>query len=752
MNHARTVLPQNPSVARGLLLALLMATLLPQPAGAQGLEAVKAQYTKYEYRIPMRDGKKLFTAVYVPKDAAQRFPILLTRTPYSVGPYGIDRYKDNLGPSPLFGKEGYIFAYQDVRGRWMSEGTHVNMRPHLAEKKGPQDIDESTDTYDTIDWLVKHVPTNNGKVGLWGISYPGFYTAAGMIDAHPALKAASPQAPINDWFAGDDWHHNGALLLPHAFNFLANFGRPRPEPTRKGPHAFEHDTPDGYDFFLNMGPLPGADLKYFKGDVAFWNEVMKHGTYDEFWQARNLRPHLKNIKPAVMTVGGWFDAENLFGALETFRKVEATSPMTNNILVMGPWLHGGWSNGDGNALGSVPFNSKTAEFYRAQIELPFFEHYLKGKGEMKHPKAWVFETGTNQWRKYDAWPPKNAKAQSLYFHAAGKLGHTAPDNGTEEASDEYVSDPAKPVPYIDKTGIGMLPEYMVADQRFAARRPDVLVYETAPLEEDVTLAGPIQVDLHVSTTGTDSDWVVKLIDVYPPDYPDPDPNPSGVRRGNYQQLLRGDVMRGKFRNSLEKPEAFTPGKPARVQFVMQDVYHTFRPGHRIMVQVQSSWFPLVDRNPQTFVDIYAAKESDFRQATQRVYRSREMASHITVQVLYALGAADGDEPKKVGDTRKKLEQKISGKWKDTLLVDVLDEIFKDDDRGIGYRTDKNSVALKTKITYEAKDKPIAEILNDLCDRYDLGWYVWSKPDAYQGTVWIEKSKLRGSKAGQAPDK
>jgi putative CocE/NonD family hydrolase len=633
MNHTRNVPLPKTSVVCGLLLALLAAALLPQLAAAQGLEAVKAQYTKYEYRIPMRDGKKLFTAVYVPKDAAGRFPILLTRTPYSVGPYGIDRYKDNLGPSPLFGKEGYIFAYQDVRGRWMSEGTHVNMRPHLAEKHGPQDIDESTDTYDTIDWLVKHVPGNNGKVGLWGISYPGFYTAAGMIDAHPALKAASPQAPINDWFAGDDWHHNGALLLPHAFNFLANFGRPRPEPTRKGPHAFEHDTPDGYDFFLSMGPLPNADLKYFKGDVAFWNEVMKHGSFDEFWQARNLRPHLKNIKPAVMTVGGWFDAENLFGALETFRKVEATSPMTNNILVMGPWLHGGWSNGDGNVLGSVPFNSKTAEFYRAQIELPFFEFYLKRKGEMKHPKAWVFETGTNQWRKYDAWPPKNAKAQSLYFHAAGKLGHTAPDNGTEEASDEYVSDPAKPVPHIDKTGIGMLPEYMVADQRFAARRPDVLVYETAPLEEDVTLAGPIRVDLHVSTTGTDSDWVVKLIDVYPPDFPDPDPNPAGVRRGNYQQLLRGDVMRGKFRNSLEKPEAFTPGKPARVQFTMQDVYHTFRPGHRIMVQVQSSWFPLVDRNPQTFVDIYAAKESDFRKATQRVYRSREMASHITVQVL-----------------------------------------------------------------------------------------------------------------------
>jgi putative CocE/NonD family hydrolase len=632
MNHPRSLLPLQ-NLAPSLLLALLAVPLLPQLAAAQGLEAVKAGYTKYEYRIPMRDGKKLFTAVYVPKDAAGRYPILLTRTPYSVGPYGIDNYKDNLGPSPLFGKEGgYIFAYQDVRGRWMSEGTHVNMRPQLDElRKGPQDIDESTDTYDTIDWLVKHVPNNNGKVGLWGISYPGFYTAAGMIDAHPALKATSPQAPINDWFVGDDWHHNGALLLPHAFNFLANFGRPRPEPTRKGPHPFEHDTHDGYDFFLKVGPLPGADRKYFKGDVAFWNEVMQHGTYDEFWKARNLRPHIKNIKPAVMTVGGWFDAENLFGALETFRRVEATSPMTNNVLVMGPWSHGGWSNGDGSSLGLVPFNSKTSEYYRAQIELPFFEFYLKGKGEMKYPRAWVFETGTNQWRKYDAWPPKNAKPQSLYFHAGGKLGHTAPGE-TEEAADEYVSDPAKPVPYIERHGIGMQAEYMVADQRFAARRPDVLVYETEPLEEDVTIAGPVQVDLHVSTTGTDSDWVVKLIDVYPADFPDAEPKPP-VHRGDYQQLLRGDVMRGKFRNSLEKPEAFVPGKPARVQFVMQDVYHTFRPGHRIMVQVQSNWFPLIDRNPQTFVDIYTAKESDFRKATQRVYRSREMPSHLTVQVL-----------------------------------------------------------------------------------------------------------------------
>jgi putative CocE/NonD family hydrolase len=619
---------------RAHLLATLLAAALPHIAAAQGLEAVKAAYTKYEYRIPMRDGKKLFTAVYVPKDTSRKYPMLMTRTPYSVQPYGIDHYRDHLGPSALFAKEGYIFVYQDVRGRWMSEGTFVNMRPHNPDKKGPEDIDESTDTYDTIDWLIQHVPNHNGKVGLTGISYPGFYTAAGMIDAHPALKAASPQAPIVDWFVGDDFHRNGTLWLPHFFNFIANFGKPRPEPTRKGPTHFEHDTPDGYAFFLRLGPLGNADKKYFKGEVAFWNEVMAHGTYDDFWQARNLRPHLKNIKPAVMTVGGWFDAENLFGALETYRHVEANSPGATNTLVMGPWSHGGWSGGDGEALGNVHFNGKTAEFYRQHIELPFFEYHLKGRGENKHPEAWVFETGTNQWRKHDSWPPKAAKPISLYFQAHGGLSSEAPPAGNPQGCfDEYVSDPAKPVPFQEKIDIGMSPDYMTADQRFAARRTDVLVYRTPALDDDVTIAGPIDVDLHVSTTGTDSDWAVKLIDVYPDDYPDPEPNPKGVRLGGYQQLVRGDVMRGKFRNSYAKPEPFEPGKATQVKFRLQDIYHTFRPGHRIMVQVQSSWFPLADRNPQTFVDIYSASESDFQKAAQRVYRSRELPSKVTVLVL-----------------------------------------------------------------------------------------------------------------------
>ena len=613
----------------GLLLVATTAT------HAQGLEYVKAHYTKYEYRIPMRDGKRLFTAVYVPKDRSQKYPILLTRTPYSVRPYGVDQYRSDLGPSALFARDGYIFAYQDVRGRNMSEGTFVNMRPHLATKTGPNDIDESTDTYDTVEWLVKHIPNNNGRVGIYGISYPGFYTAAGIIDAHPAIKAASPQAPITDWFIGDDWHHNGAFFLAHIFNFMARFGHARPEPTRKFRHTFDHGTPDGYQFFLDLGPLPNADARFFKGKIAFWNEAMRHGTYDEFWKARNLRPHLKNIRPAVLTVGGWFDAENLFGALETYRNIEQTSPQAFNVLVMGPWRHGGWRRSDGSSLGYVQFNAKTAEFYRNNVEFPFFQFYLKNKGKLDQPEALVFQTGTNEWHRHDRWPPEAAQPRSLYLQADGELSFHPPrePSATDAGYDEYLSDPARPVPFIDRIEIGMVADYMVADQRFASRRPDVLVYQTSELDHDVTLAGPIEVELYVSTTGTDSDWVVKLIDVYPNDYPDPKDNPTRVRMGGFQQLVRGDVMRGKFRISFEKPEPFVPGEPTLVHFTMPDIYHTFRTGHRIMVQVQSSWFPLVDRNPQKFVDIYHAKASDFQKATQRVYRTRKMASRLKVRVL-----------------------------------------------------------------------------------------------------------------------
>jgi hypothetical protein len=619
------------SVAAGVALSTGMA-------GGQGADYARANYTKFEYRIPMRDGVKLFTSVYVPKDGGRKYPILLTRTPYSVAPYGPDAYKASLGPSDRFMRDGYIFVYQDVRGRMMSEGEFADVRPHLPAKSGPADIDESTDTYDTIEWLLKNIPKHNGRVGMYGISYPGFYTSAGMIDAHPALKAASPQAPIADWFVGDDFHHNGALYLSHAFGFFSGFGRPRPKPTTSSSARFDFGTEDGFQFYMNVGPMPNVNARYFKGEIGFWNDLMAHETYDSFWQARNLRPHLKNIKPAVMTVGGWFDAEDLFGALETYKSVERQSPGATNILVMGPWAHGGWSRGDGAFLGDVRFGAKTAEFYRDEIEYPFFSHHLKDAADPALPEAYVFETGRNQWRRMDAWPPLTAVEKELYLAPGGRLAWQAPTDA--DAFDQYISDPAKPVPYINHVAIGMTREHMVDDQRFASRRPDVLTYVTDALDADVTVAGPIRPSLQVSTTGTDSDWIVKLIDVYPDVAPEPsraaDPalaQRAAARMGGYQQLVRGEAMRGKFRNSYEKPEPFVPGQVTTVEYVMPDVLHTFRAGHRIMVQIQSSWFPLVNLNPQTFRNINTATAADFQAATQRVYRSRDAVSRITLRVL-----------------------------------------------------------------------------------------------------------------------
>lgn len=608
------------------------------PLPAQGLDYVKAHYTKTEHQIQMRDGVRLFTAVYSPKDTSRKYPILLTRTQSGIEPYGADQYHKNLGPSPLFGKEGYIFVYQDIRGRWASEGTFVHMRPHNPAKES-KDVDENSDTYDTIDWLLKNVVNHNGKVGHYGASYRGWLVATGIIDAHPALVAASPQAPVIDTFAGDDWRHNGATFLSHAYFYAHRIGVSSAKPVKEPFYAEPYyDTPDGYAFFLRHGSLADMDAKHFKGKNLLWNDLLEHPTYDETWKARNLRPHLRNIKPALLTVGGWFDAENLFGVLEANRCFEADR--ANNVLIMGPWLHGGWNFSTGAAIGPVQFSSNTAEFYREKIELPFFNFHLKGQGDWKPPKVLSFETGTNRWCEFPSWPPKGTKPLAWYFHAEGRLAPSSPSPvpkiGVEETTfDEYVSDPARPVPYSDKIETRMMPEFMSADQRFASRRPDVLVYESAPLAQQITLAGPITVDLYVSTTGTDCDWIVKLIDVYPNDYlPEKGVgSQAGVKMGGYQQLLRGEVMRGRFRNSLEKPEPFKPRQPTTVAFKLPDVHHTFRPGHKIMVQVHSTWFPLVERNPQTFVDIARAKQSDYRKTTQRVYRSKEMPSRIVAQTL-----------------------------------------------------------------------------------------------------------------------
>lgn len=611
-----------------LLPLLLVPALFHALAARPGY--FESGYTKKEYRIPMRDGKKLFTAVYAPRDGGRTYPILLHRTPYGVAPYGSDQYPTVLGPSREMSEEGFIFVYQDVRGRMMSEGEFVNMTPHRPEKDDPSDIDESSDAYDTIEWLIRNIPNHNGKVGIWGISYPGFYAAAGMIDAHPAVKAVSPQAPIADWFVGDDFHHNGAFYLAHSFGFLAMFGHPRPQLTKFLGEPFDYGTPDGYGFFLDLGPLRNANAKYLKNRVPFWNELMRHGTYDEFWRARNLRPHLRNILPAVLNVGGWFDAENLFGALAVYRAVEESTPGAYNILVMGPWTHGGWANSAGMGIGPVNFGSATGDFYRREIELPFFRHFLKDGEDPNLPEAYVFATGKNEWARERRWPPVRTVPLRLYFHANGRLSRDPAPENQEPSFDEYISDPHRPVPYTAAITTGMTPEYMVEDQRFASRRPDVLTYVTEALARDITIAGPVTPTLYASTTGTDSDFIVKLIDVYPDSMPDPLPNPDNVRLGGYQQLVRGEPFRGKFRNSFSEPQPLISGEITKIEFQMPDVFHTFRKGHRIMVQVQSSWFPLVDRNPQQFVDIYQAGPEDFIKATQRIYRSKKHASMIVM--------------------------------------------------------------------------------------------------------------------------
>ncbi len=625
--------------------ALILSTRFTFAFAGDG-EAVKpaadtrSRYTKYDHRIPMRDGVKLFTSVYVPKDRSRSYPFLMLRTPYSVGPYGIDRYPKQLGPAESFASEGFIFVYQDVRGRYLSEGTFVDVPVLRAHPAGPKDSDESTDTYDTIDWLVKNISNNNGRAGIWGVSYPGLYAALSLVNTHPALKAVSPQAPMGDVGNGDDAYHNGAFYLAANFGFYTGFKPRGPEPERpKDQVGFDYGTPDAYQFYLRMGPLGNAEELYFKQGNEYWSDMMKHPNYDQFWSSRALAPRLGKVTAAVLWVGGWFDAEDLAGPLKLFRAVEKQGGAPADTLVMGPWPHGGWSREDGDRLGNLSFASKTGEFFREQIELPFFLQNLKAKGDglrltndARIPKAWVFETGKDEWRRYDAWPPGNDVRRSLYFGGGGKLGFT-PATDDEGDFDEYVSDPAKPVPVLGEIGRGMPGDYMTYDQRFASQRTDVLVYQTEPLEHDFTIASPITPVLRVSTSGTDSDFIVKLIDVYPDDYPDPDPNPKGVHLAGYEQLVRGEPFRGKFRNSLSEPVPFVPGQPSKVEFIMPDVLHTFRPGHRVMVQIQSSWFPLVDRNPQRFVEIPGAKPADFQTAVQRVYRGGTEGTHLEVLVV-----------------------------------------------------------------------------------------------------------------------
>ena len=634
--------------AFAVLSIFIVVTLLGRAQSAPDAHVedfVRAHYTKYEYRIPMRDGIRLFTAVYVPKASAfpddpGPYPFLMDRTPYSVAPYGEDKYPAELGPSDEFEKSGYIFVYQDVRGRWMSEGQFVEMRPHIDVKKSPQDVDDSSDTYDTIEFLLKHVANNNGKVGIWGISYPGFYTSGSIIDSHPALVAARPQAPMTDLFLGDDGYHGGAFMLSANFGFYAPFFHPQEGPQAPKPTVpFDFGTPDSYKFYLQAGNIANLDKLYLKGSNWLFNDQFKHDTYDSYWQARDLSRHMKNVHCAVLVVGGWYDAEDLSGPYRTFNAIRKFNPETPATLVEGPWVHGGWARSDGSRLGDIEFDAKTGEYFRASIQFPFFEHYLKGKGAAQ-PQAVVFETGTNVWRRLDAWPPKNATPKTLYFHAGGKLSFDPPSEAS--SVDEYISDPSHPVPFVGYTTDTVPQRYMVDDQRFASYRPDVVVYQTDPLEEDVTIAGPISPKLKVSSSGTDSDFDVKLIDVYPDADPESEdgarPNKRivdapPVHMGGYQELLRGEPFRAKFRNSWEQPEPLTPGKETEIDFTMPDLFHTFRRGHRIMVQVQSSWFPLTDRNPQTFTDIPTAKPEEFQKATEQIFHQKDAASGVEVLLL-----------------------------------------------------------------------------------------------------------------------
>jgi len=596
------------------------------------INSVQQNYIKQSFQIPMRDGTKLYTSIYAPRDQSKTYPILMNRTPYSVRPYGDDKYAGRIGPSKYLENEGFIFVHQDVRGRWMSEGQYDNMRPNVDDEK---QIDESSDTYDTIDWLLKNVVNNNGKVGIWGISYPGFYSAAALPNHHPALVASSPQAPISDFFF-DDFHHHGAYLLSY-FIATSTFGYQHDGPTQQQWYrSLQPSSRDAWNFYMSLGPMSKAGT-LFDEDNFFWKQLVEHPNYDEFWQKRSILPHLKNIKTNVMTVGGLFDAEDLYGPFNIYREIEKNNPDAFNVLVMGPWSHGDWARQSQYAtVGKVAFGERVSEFYQREVEAPFFRHFLKGTGEKPDFESLMYETGVRGWKKFAKWPPAEAQPTKHYLHGDRSLS-TDPPQAAELPESVFVSDPADPVPHRDRQDIQMrfTPRpYMSDDQRFATGRPDVLVFQTPPLKSAVTVTGDIMAHLNVSTTGTAADWVVKLIDVYPDDHPFVQGSQPNLNFGGFQQMVRSEVIRGRFRNSYEKPEPFVPNEVTEVNLPLQDVCHTFKAGHRIMIHVQSSWFPLIDRNPQKYVDnIFKAKEEDFIKATHKVFHRPDSQSWIELKIL-----------------------------------------------------------------------------------------------------------------------
>ena len=591
-------------------------------------------YTKQESYITMRDGVRLFTSFYIPKDNTEKHPFLLTRTPYSCAPYGEDKFAPWWYSFRFaYVKENYILVTQDVRGRYMSEGEFMDVRPFNKNKKTNKDIDEASDTYDAIDWMVKNIPNNNGNVGVVGTSYPGFYSTEAALSGHPALKAVSPQAPVTDWFIGDDFHHKGVFFAMDGFSFYSTFGKPHPAPTKDYGDGFTTPIKDNYKFYLQAGAV--KNLATMIGDsIKFWHEMYQHPNYDDWWKARNARVGLYNVKPAMLWVGGLFDAEDCYGAWNSYKAAETQSPQSNSRIVMGPWYHGQWSR-VGNYLGNVRFESNTSDYYQKNIEMPFFNYYLKNKGSADNiSEATIFFTGENKWRKLKKWPAENVQYKELFINVNNKLSFTKP---TQKLSFiEYISDPAHPVPYTEDVHDDRTREYMTDDQRFASRRPDVVTLQMDELKEDITIAGPVIADLVASISTTDADFVVKLIDVFPDDFEYASNivgNGKDYPMGGYQMLVRGEIMRGKFRNSFEKPEPFVPNQITPVKLELNSTAHTFLKGHKIMIQVQSSWFPLVDRNPQQFINIATANDADFKKATIKIYHDQEHPSTIEVLQL-----------------------------------------------------------------------------------------------------------------------
>jgi putative CocE/NonD family hydrolase len=603
-----------------LVGVVLLGYLSTRPTPAQPVP--DARFDRIEAMVPMRDGVKLFTSVHVPKDAKGPLPILLIRTPY-----GIDGRAERLFPNYLkeLAEDGYVFVFQDIRGRFKSEGTFVMTRPP-RDAADPKAVDEASDTSDTIDWVLKTVPNHNARVGMLGISYPGWLTAVAMLDPHPALKAVSPQASPADMFLGDDFHHNGAFRLSYGFEYVAMME------TDKSNFSFTFDRFDTYDWYLRLGALSNVTRRHFHGELPTWNDFVAHPNYDSFWKTQSLEPRLRRVTVPTLNVAGWYDQEDFRGPLRIYELLEKQDQKNQNFLVVGPWNHGGWAGGPGDRLGRVLFDSATGAHFREKVQAPFFAHYLKGTGQAPPPEARVFQTGANRWETYDSWPPQEAVTRALFFHPGGRLGFT-PSVDDKFSADEYTSDPANPVPYrprpVRPTYPGPeWPTWMVQDQRFTQGRPDVLSYESDPLEEDLTVAGSMTVKLFGSTSGTDCDWVVRLIDVYPEDYP------ADPALGGYQLLIAGEPVRARFRKSFEKPE---PVKPDAVEEYTIDLnwgHHRFRKGHRVMVQVSSTWFPVIDRNPQKYVpNIYEAEDADFRPARQRVFRSPQFPSRVLLQTL-----------------------------------------------------------------------------------------------------------------------